>query len=354
MGDKPLSKIARIGQADVQITVVTTMRDEGPFILEWLAHLKSIGVTHVVVFSNDCTDGSDRLLDQLSVLPWITHIRQTLNEGDSAQWTALRHAWHLPEVGDADWLLFCDVDEFPEIKIGDGTFKALISDVGQVDAIALPWRLFGNAKRVHYEDKPVTTQFTRCAPPDLMFPIASTFFKTLFRKKGPFAGMGVHRPKQKNPENHGLPVWVDGSGVRLPSTFVNNPKRLSLVGTNMGRDLVELRHYSLKSVEAFLIKRGRGLPNRSSKPIDLRYWVQRNFNQSEVAPLDIPNLAWPTQVLEAHAACVSWYKARAKDLIKDRETYDLYCDLILATGSRCLAPSDGVTLYKMYQNVNGS
>ena len=28
----------------------------------------------------------------------------------------------------------------------------------------------------------------------------------------------------------------------------------------------------------FLMKQMRGLPNRSSKPIDLAYWVQRNFN----------------------------------------------------------------------------
>ncbi|MEQ3709894.1 MAG: glycosyltransferase family 2 protein, partial [Tateyamaria sp.] len=63
--------------------VITTMRNEGAFLLEWLAHHRAVGVDHFVVFSNDCDDGTDDMLDKLAELGWLTHVR---NDGpyDSA------------------------------------------------------------------------------------------------------------------------------------------------------------------------------------------------------------------------------------------------------------------------------
>lgn len=54
--------------------IVTCMRDEGPFILEWLAHHKSIGFTDFLIYSNDCEDGTDQILDRLHEMREITHI----------------------------------------------------------------------------------------------------------------------------------------------------------------------------------------------------------------------------------------------------------------------------------------
>ncbi len=42
------------------------MRNEGPYILEWLAHHRAIGVRDALIYSNDCDDGSDALLDLLA------------------------------------------------------------------------------------------------------------------------------------------------------------------------------------------------------------------------------------------------------------------------------------------------
>ncbi|MBL4556550.1 MAG: glycosyltransferase family 2 protein [Rhodobacteraceae bacterium] len=50
------------------------MRDEGPYVLEWLAWHKAIGVTDFVVFTNDCTDGTDALLDRLDAAGEVMHL----------------------------------------------------------------------------------------------------------------------------------------------------------------------------------------------------------------------------------------------------------------------------------------
>ena len=48
-----------------RFVIVTPMKNEGPFILEWVAHNLAIGADEIAIFSNDCTDGSDALLDRL-------------------------------------------------------------------------------------------------------------------------------------------------------------------------------------------------------------------------------------------------------------------------------------------------
>ncbi len=51
-----------------RFVIATPMKNEGPFIVEWVAHNLAIGVDDIAVFSNDCSDGSDALLDRLNAM----------------------------------------------------------------------------------------------------------------------------------------------------------------------------------------------------------------------------------------------------------------------------------------------
>ena len=59
----------------MNITAVTTQKNEGAFLLEWIAYHKIIGFTDIVILSNDCEDGSDEMLDHLSKSGEIIHLR---------------------------------------------------------------------------------------------------------------------------------------------------------------------------------------------------------------------------------------------------------------------------------------
>ena len=76
------------------------MKNEGPFILEWLAWHRAVGVTDVVVFSNDCTDGTDRLLDRLHAMGELVHLPNpaTVTGGTAFQPIALAFAERMAEV----------------------------------------------------------------------------------------------------------------------------------------------------------------------------------------------------------------------------------------------------------------
>ena len=41
---------------------LTAMRNEGPFILEWVAWQKMLGFENILIMHNDCTDHTPQLL----------------------------------------------------------------------------------------------------------------------------------------------------------------------------------------------------------------------------------------------------------------------------------------------------
>ena len=67
-------RMANWPPANPRILAATCMKDEGPFILEWVAWHRAMGLTDLVVFTNDCTDGTDDLLDRLDEMGELKHL----------------------------------------------------------------------------------------------------------------------------------------------------------------------------------------------------------------------------------------------------------------------------------------
>ncbi|NNK68196.1 MAG: glycosyltransferase family 2 protein [Rhodobacteraceae bacterium] len=328
------------------------MRDEGPFILEWLAHHKALGVTGFLIFSNDCSDGTDRLLDALATAGEIVHVPQ-VPTGKSVQWPALRAAADHPLCKAADWVMCIDCDEFVNLRTPLDSLHDLIASRPEADAFALPWRFFGHGGHLGFEPGPVTERFTMAAPQGMLFPAASRFFKTLYRTDARgFARPGIHRPKARKSAKD-LPHWVDGSGTRLPDDLASDETRILLAPDQTGTDLVQLNHYSLRSAEDFLVKRARGLPNRQSKPLDASYWAERNFNVVEDASIlrhaaarvkEEKRLRTLPGVEDAHDTAVRAYRGIINDLLKDADAVHLYSRLALLAGSEPPDTSTGKRL----------
>ncbi|TCO74008.1 glycosyltransferase family 2 protein [Rhodovulum euryhalinum] len=329
-----------------RLLIVTTARNEGPFLLEWLAHHLGAGASDVLVYSNDCEDGTDAMLEALAGAGVLTHVAHTAPAGESVQWQALKAAWKHPLRKAADWVLGIDLDEYVNIHVPGHRLADLIAALPEeTDAVALPWRFFGDNGVFAFHDRPVTGQFTAAMTPDCGYPVSATFFKTLFRTAGPFNQMGVHRPRQKASGRAGMPGWVDGSGQPLPDAVAGNPARLSLMGCEGARALAEINHYAVKSAESFMVKRARGLPNRASKPIDLAYWIERNFNSVEdrsIAAMGpatdaaLARLRAIPGVAGLHEAAVEWHRAAFLRIIANPDEHALYTRLLLAGGSRAL------------------
>lgn len=340
----------------MRVLLVSALRDEGPHALEWIAHHRAIGVTDFLLFTNDCADGTDVMLDALSGFG-VVHAPNPADAGKSVQWSALKAAWDHPLRKQADWILCVDSDEFVNLTAPLATLGDLVAQIGEADAITLPWRLFGHNGQARLTQAATCESFTRCAPLGCAYPVGARQFKTLFRAKGPFRQIGVHRPRLKKDQTA---IWVDGSGTRMSPEFAAAEQRLTLFGFPETAGLVQLNHYSVRSAESFMVKRARGLPNRRSKPIDLTYWVERNFNTVEdtsiarFAPrtaevwgqmMQLPGLR------DLHEAAHAHHHASFEAILRDEASLKLYGRLLMAATSAPLPQSVISDLIKRYQRV---
>jgi Glycosyl transferase family 2 len=93
--------------------VVTAMRDDGIYILEWVAHYLSLGFDHIIVYTNDNADGSEELLRLLAGHAVITLIESQTSGTVPPESKGFGHALHLlHDLRDFEWALFVDSDEY--------------------------------------------------------------------------------------------------------------------------------------------------------------------------------------------------------------------------------------------------
>jgi hypothetical protein len=186
---KAAPKAAALGG---RTAIVTTMKNEGPFILEWLAYHRAIGVDDFLIYTNDCTDGTDTMLMMLQEKGIVQHRENPFRQTDlKPQHAALQAAEDEPVMQNCGWGVCMDVDEFINVKVGDGTLRALYEAMGEANMISLTWRLFGNADVHGYEDRFLIDQFTACAPEVVRKPHQAWGFKTLFRNIDIYKKLGA-------------------------------------------------------------------------------------------------------------------------------------------------------------------
>lgn len=276
----PVEEVAAEPAKPGKVAIITTMKNEGPFILEWIAYHRVIGVSDFLVYTNDCTDGTDTLLEVLQDKGIVQHRDNPFKKGKlKPQHAALQAAEKEKIFKKADWLICMDVDEYMNIRTGDGTLGDLFKAVGDANMIAMTWRLFGNGDVHEFKDGPIIAEFDRCAPEYIRKPHQAWGFKTLFRTQGIFKKLGVHRPKGLKPQLWEQINWVNGSGKPMPSKMFRNGWRSTT--DTYGYDLVQLNHYAVRSAESFLVKRDRGRVNHVDRDQGLAYWFRMNNNAEQ-------------------------------------------------------------------------
>ena len=332
----PQMAVSKEVQQGTRTVIITTMKNEGPFILEWLAYHQAIGVQDFLVYTNDCSDGTDSMFDLLQSKGIVQHRQNPYREMDlKPQHAALSAAGSEPIVTSADWAICMDVDEFLNIKVGNGTLDALYDAVGDANLISCTWRLFGNSDRHLFEDTPTIAQYDRCAPEFSPKPHQAWGFKTLHRTLGIFKKMGVHRPKGLRPQLVDQIRWVNGSGEPLPQKEFRNAWRST--SSTYGYDLVALNHYAVRNAESFLVKRDRGRVNHVDRDQGLAYWFRMNNNATQEKSIQkripmmqerLSALMADPEIAEQHHACVAAHRAKIDELKARPDQSAFFAELI--------------------------
>ncbi|QBF31402.1 glycosyltransferase family 2 protein [Thalassococcus sp. S3] len=311
--------------------IVGCMKDEAPYILEWIAYHRAIGVDHFLIYTNDCSDGTDRILNRLSDMGIVTHRDNSGWKGKSPQQHALNNALKQPVIRKADWVIHIDVDEFINVRCGNGTLDDFRARVPEATNVAMTWRLFGHNGVTRLDDRFVIDQFDTCAPKFCPKPHTVWGFKTMSRNIGAYRKLSCHRPNQLIDDQADKVRWVNGSGRDITEEMAKKGWRSSM--RSIGYDLIQLNHYALRSAESFLIKRQRGRALHVDRSIGLNYWIRMDWSDVRDITIkrNIPRLQIEYDKLmqdealqQLHAAGLDWHRAKAAELHGRPEFEDLY------------------------------
>ncbi|WP_278920919.1 MULTISPECIES: glycosyltransferase family 2 protein [Pseudophaeobacter] len=325
----------------MRITAVTCVKNEGPFLLEWIAYNRLIGVTDFLFYSNDCTDGTAELLDALAARGLLTHLPNPA-QGRNYQMEALKDAAHQPLVQEADWVWIADVDEFLNIHTGDHSIPALITACGNPGAISVSFQFFANDGIEAFVDEPVIAQFSRSHNPDIWCAETAIEVKTLVRQDFPLKYYGAHRPFfKKGLPPRKFPHWCDGSGRDVPAKFLvaDNPRRIRKFPAKGSRDLATLNHYALRSLDSYLVKNDRGDVNREHRAFDDSYWRERNDPAYEDRSIlrYLPDLQEALKALKSdpeiaalHEICLQRHRDRRDQLLAQPDYQQMRQQLLTA------------------------
>jgi hypothetical protein len=307
------------------------MKNEAPYIVEWIAHHRAIGFDTFLIYTNGCTDGTDAILKRLDAMGVVHHRDNDDWSGQSPQQFALDAALEEDVIKRAEWIAHIDVDEFVNVRCGNGTLDDFFAATPGATNVAMTWRLFGHGGVKKLADRPVIEQFTACAPKFCPKPHTAWGFKTMFRNIGAYGKLSCHRPNKLDDDKAGQVMWVNGNGAVTTREMLKNGWRSSQ--KSIGYDLLQLNHYALRSAESYLIKRQRGRALHVDRSIGLNYWIrmdwcdytdvtiQRNLPRVQA---EMARLFEDDALRELHEAGFAWHQAKAAELHAEPEFQDLY------------------------------
>lgn len=159
---RPIAPVA--GQLPVELAICAVVRNEAPYLLEWIAWHRLVGVSHFVLFDNDSDDATTDLLALLARQGVVDHVR----------WPGLKHQGvqipaymaGLGRLGSVcRWVAFIDADEFLTPLRGH-TVPQILSQQATAAGLVVPWRLYGSSGHQTHEPGLVVERFTHRAPDD--------------------------------------------------------------------------------------------------------------------------------------------------------------------------------------------
>lgn len=230
--------------------LVVTIRDEAPYLLDWISYHLAIGFDRIIFYSNDNTDRGIDLINAIGKYYDVSHYSNDAlvdipdgsksiihNPQYRAYWRAIKDRVY----GDVQWVGFFDIDEYLVLNRHDAV-ASFLKDHAGLDAIAMNWKCFGSSGLLRYEPSPVFERFNWCAQKNWW---QNGTVKTIARANAIKSTAGGHLVVLHDPE--GKYGYTDGRRVTCASN-----------ADVVVHDMVQLNHYQIGSVEDFLLRRLRG------------------------------------------------------------------------------------------------
>jgi hypothetical protein len=245
IGKGPLLSAPGLG-----LGVVVILRDEAPYLDEWLAYHHALGVDHFFIYDNGSTDELHEVIE-----PWVNHGLVTLVHWPlpGGQIDAYSHALRFYGPS-SEWLAFFDVDEFV-VPLVDDDIPSVLARFPDAADVRIPRVDFGFSGHREPPEQLSIEAYTEVADVFGRDPSKPPRVKTVVQPKS-ISAVGIH--------------------TATVADDLRGPDGETVPGRTVGKacwEYVQLNHYYTRSFEEFEAKRFRGSATgriaRPAIPFDL-------------------------------------------------------------------------------------
>ena len=241
------------------LSIVAIIKNEGPYIAEWLEYHLIAGVTKFYIYDNE---SEDNLKEKLR--PYIESgiVEYKYFPGYGMQQSAYNDILKKARR-ETYWLAVIDCDEFI-VPISTQTVPEFLKEFEGYGGVEINWLLYGSSGKRHKEDGLVIERFkdhSLMDTEDNYNRIVKTISNPRFviyiythDAKYIFAKYSVNSNKVKLKKNYN---YREGA-------------------LRMAHDKIRINHYETKSYEEYLLKLKRGRATQKSE--ELRFWPIEKFN----------------------------------------------------------------------------
>lgn len=284
-----------------KLAVLTSIRNEGINIIEWVAYYRTLGVDSIFVYKNENDDASDGLLELLARNSTIQLIenKTSISGVFKIQQKVFGHALQFLEaLWDHEWMLFIDPDEYlllDERSVGSSVTGLVARfentlEGSSASGMCVNWKWFPGNGELHRASGLLFDRYNTSRQHAMV--------KTLSRLRDVTGIRTAH-----------LPRLING-GFLVDSAFRRLVNPMNEVGPVYG--LAQINHYWNKSFEEFLCKRIRGKGDREYRDFFMMKDSSSEF--VEIVPMNliaalraevlelqkIPGLLKQIQIVEDH------------------------------------------------------
>lgn len=250
------------------LAICAIVKNEHPFILEWLAYHRCLDIHRFYIADNISTDGTSELLIALEEIGIIKRYSYPTEIGVAPQIMAYNS---LLTAAEDKWLAFIDADEFiTPNNYEEGLIELVkLLDDDKVSAIALNWSVYGSSCSIIPENALVIERLTRRANKD--HPV-NQHYKSIVRRRDTLSA-------GKTP--HDFVLHKGKSYIKTSGAPELNSHGLS-EAVDWGK--ARINHYVIKSQAEFFTKkaaRGRATTLDIQLNRTLSFFRSHDLNQIE-------------------------------------------------------------------------